>query len=113
MGIGAIWLLSFLCLVDEDHGKLATLYWLPKLHQIHFKSGIVKQFMRGMVVICFGLLGFGGMLDGLESKGFLTSGLFSYDFSAICTTITRCLVWEGLAELIDQTFDKEVSFCLA
>ena len=24
--------------VDEDHSKLPTLYWLPKLHKIHKKS---------------------------------------------------------------------------
>ena len=72
--------------VDEDHGKLPTLYWLPKLQKRPYKSrfianssactttelsilltfcltaiitmslNIAQQFMKGMVKIYFGLL---------------------------------------------------------
>ena len=72
--------------VDEDHSKLPTLYWLPKLHKRPYKSRfianssaftttdlsilltscltaiknhviyIAQQFMKEMVIIYFGLL---------------------------------------------------------
>ena len=71
--------------VDEDHSKLPTLYWLPKLHKRPYKSRfiakssactttklsilltscltaiktmlyIAQQFMKEMVKIYFGLL---------------------------------------------------------
>ena len=72
--------------VDEDHSKLPTLYWLPKLHKRLYKSrfianssactttelsilltscltsiknmslNIAQQFMKEMVKIYFGLL---------------------------------------------------------
>ena len=74
--------------VDEDHSKLPTLYWLPKLHKLPYKSqfianssactttelsiiltscltaiknhvkNIAQLFMKGMVKIYFVLLNF-------------------------------------------------------
>ena len=38
IGIDAIWQLSFGLFVDEEHSKLPTLYWLPKLHKRPYKS---------------------------------------------------------------------------
>ena len=29
--------------VDEDHSKLPTLYWLPKLHKIPYKSSFIAN----------------------------------------------------------------------
>ena len=29
--------------VDEDHGKLSTLYWLPKLHKQPYKSRFIAN----------------------------------------------------------------------
>ena len=37
IGIDAIWQLSLGLFVDEDHSKLPTLYWLPKLHKRPYK----------------------------------------------------------------------------
>ena len=81
IGINAIWQLSLGLFDDEDHSKLPTLYWLPKLHKRPYKSrfiansssctptelsilltscpmsiNIAQQFMKGMVKIYFGLL---------------------------------------------------------
>ena len=56
--------------VDEDHSKLPTIYWLPKLHKRPNKSrfianssslktmslNIAQHFVKGMVKIYFGLL---------------------------------------------------------
>ena len=77
---------KFWAFVDEDHSKLPTLYWLPKLHKRPYKSRIIAnssscataelstlltscltaiknhvikyalQFMKGIVKIYFGLL---------------------------------------------------------
>ena len=32
---------KFGLLIDEDHGKLPTLYWLPKLHKRPYKSHFI------------------------------------------------------------------------
>ena len=29
--------------VDEDHSKLPTIYWLPKLHKRHYKSRFIAN----------------------------------------------------------------------
>ena len=72
--------------VDEDHSKLPTIYWLPKLHKRPYKSRVIanssactttelsilltscltaiknhvikycKKIMKEMVQMCFGLL---------------------------------------------------------
>ena len=77
---------KFALFVDEDHSKLPTLYWLPKIHKRPYKSRfnanssactttelsilllscltaiknhVIKQlFMKEMVKIYFGLLKF-------------------------------------------------------
>ena len=43
MGIDAIWQLSLGFFVDEDHSKLPTLYWLPKLHKWPYKSRLIAN----------------------------------------------------------------------
>ena len=35
--------LSFGLFVDEDHSKLPTLYWLPKLHKLPYKSRFIAN----------------------------------------------------------------------
>ena len=132
IGIDAIWQLKFVLFVDEDHSKLPTLYWLPKLHKRPYKSrfianssactttelsilltscltaiktmslNIAQQFMKEMVKIYFGLL---KILNKLKSRGFLASGLSTYDFSTLYTTLPHNLIKEKLTELIEQTFN--------
>ena len=43
------------------------------------------------------------------SRGFLTSGLSTYDFSTLYTTLPHNLIKEKLTELIEQTFNRECS----
>ena len=46
IGIEAIRLLNFCVIIDEDHCKIPTLYWLPKLHKrpyIYFKSRFIAN----------------------------------------------------------------------
>ena len=49
----------------------------------------------------------------LKSRGFLASGLSTYDFSTLYTTLPHNLIKEKLTELIEQTFNREGSLYLA
>ena len=41
--IDAIWQLSLGVFVDEDHSKLSTLYWSPKLHKRPYNENIISN----------------------------------------------------------------------
>ena len=47
----------------------------------------------------------GEILNKLKSRGFLASGLSTYDFSTLYTTLLHNLIKEKLTELIEQTFN--------
>ena len=51
----------------------------------------------------------GEILNKLKSRGFLASGLSTYDFSTLYTTLPHNLIKEKLTELIEQTFNREGS----
>ena len=61
------------------------------------------------------VLGFysGEILNKLKSRGFLASGLSTYDFSTLYTTLPHNLIIEKITELIEQTFNREGSLYLA
>ena len=46
----------------------------------------------------------GEILNKLKSRGFLSSGLTTYDFSTLYTTLPHNLTKEKPTELIEQTF---------
>ena len=49
------------------------------------------------------------ILNKLKSRGFLASSLSTYDFSTLYTTLPHNLIKEKLTELIEQTFNRDVS----
>ena len=49
----------------------------------------------------------------MKSRGFLASGLSTYDFSTLYTTLPDNLIKEKLTELIEQPFKREGSLYLA
>ena len=49
----------------------------------------------------------------MKSRGFLASGLSTYVFSTLYTTLPHNLIKEKLTELIEQTFNREGSLYLA
>ena len=55
----------------------------------------------------------GEILNKLKSRCFLASGLSTYDFSTLYTTLPHNLIKEKLTELIEQTFNREGSLYLA
>ena len=134
--------------VDENHSKLPTLYWLPKLHKrLHkwpyklrfianssactttelsilltscltaIKNHAIKYcttvYERNGNNLFWSIKNSGEILNKLKSRGFLASGLSTYDFSTLYTTLPRNLIKEKLTELIEQTFNREGSLYLA
>ena len=130
--------------VDEDHSKLPTLYWLPKLHKrpskllfianssactntelsiiltswlTALKNHVIKYCAtaneRNGKNLFWSIKNSGEILKKLKSRGFLASGLSTYDFSALYTTLPHKLIKEKLTELIKQTFNREGSLYLA
>ena len=55
----------------------------------------------------------GEIINKLKSRGFLASGLSTYEFSTLYTTLPHNLIKEKLTELIEQTFNREGSLYLA
>ena len=74
---------------------------------------IAQLFMKETVKNYFGLLKILENLNKLKSRGFLASGLSTYDFSTLYTTLPHNLIKEKLTELIEQTFNRESSLYLA
>ena len=98
--------------VDEDHSKLPTLYWLPKLYKRTYKSCFIANssacttselsillascltaiknhvirycttvYERNGKKIFLSIKNSGKILNKLKSRGYLASGLSTYDFS--------------------------------
>ena len=75
---------------------------------------IAQQFMKEMVKNLFwSIKNSVEILNKLKSRGFLASGLSTYDFSTLYTTLPHNLIKEKLTELIEQTFNREGSLYLA
>ena len=55
----------------------------------------------------------GEILNKLKSRGFLASGLSTYDFSTLYTTLPHNLIKEKLTGLIEQTFNREGTLYMA
>ena len=98
--------------VDEDHSKLPTLYWSPKLHKRPYKSRFIAYFSSCTTIelsivltacltaiknhnikycttvnetngrkLFWSIKNSGEILKKIESRGFRSSGLSTYDFS--------------------------------
>ena len=57
---------------------------------------IAQQFMKEMVKFILSIKNSGEILNKLKSRGFLASGLSTYDFSTLYTTLPRNLIKEKL-----------------
>ena len=130
--------------VNEDHGKLPTLNWLPKLHKRSYKSRFIANssaftttelsilltscltaIKNHVIKYCttvyekndkklfWSFKNSGEILNRLKSRGFLASGLSTYDFSNLYTTLPHNLIKEKLTELIEETFNREGLLYLA
>ena len=83
---------------------------------LRFKNmslNIAQQFMKEMVKKLFwSIKNSGEILNKLKSRGFLASGLSTYDFSTLYSTLSHNQIKEKLTELIEQTFNREGSLYL-
>ena len=80
---------------------------------IAFKNHVIKYcttvYERNGNKLFWSIKNPGEILNKLKSRGFLASGLSTYDFSALYTSLPHNL----LTELIEQTFNREGSLHLA
>ena len=135
---------KFRLFVDEDHSKLPTLYWLPKLHKRPYNSRFIANssactttelsilltscltaiknhvikycttvYERNGKKLFWSIKNSGKILNKLKSRGYLASGLSTYDISTLYTTLPHNLIKEKLTELTEQTFNREGSLYLA
>ena len=74
---------------------------------------IAQQCMKESKNLFWSIKNSGEILNKLKSRGFLASGLSTYDFSTLYTTLPHNLIKEKLIEFIEQTFNREGSLYLA
>ena len=127
--------------VDEDHSKLPTLYWLPKLYKRLYKSRFIANssacattelsilltswltaiknhvikycttvYERNGKNLFWSIKISGEILNKLKSRCFLASGLSTYDFSTLFTTLPHNLIKEKLTELIEKHLTERAHF---
>ena len=135
IGIGAIWQLSLGCLLKlptlywlpklhkwpyksrfianfsactttELSILLTSCLTAIKNHVIKYCTTVYER--NGKSLIWF-IKNSGEILNKIRSRGFLASGLFTYDFSSPYTTLPHNIIKEKLTELIEQTFNREGS----
>ena len=112
---------KFVLFVEADHSKLPTLYWLPKLHKRRFianssactttelsilltscltaiKNHVIKYcktvYEKNGKDLFWSIKNSGEILNKLKSRGFLASGLSTYDSSTLYTTLPHNLIKE-------------------
>ena len=115
---------KFVVFVGEDHSKLPTFYWLPKLHKRSCKSHFIANsssctttelcirltacltairnhsikfcivYERNGKKIFLSIKNSSEILNKLKSKGVLASSLSTYDFSTLYTTLHYNLIKE-------------------
>ena len=119
--------------VDEDHSKLPTFYWLPKLHKRPYRSRFIASSSKCtttelsiLLTSCFtaiknhvikyctavykrngkslfwSIKNSGEILNKLKPRGFIASGLSTYDFSTLYTTLPHNLIKEKLTNYLNK-----------
>ena len=81
-----------------------------KNHVIKYCTSVYER--NGKKIFC-SIKNSGEILNRLKSRGFLASGLSTYHFTTLYTTLPHNLIKEKLTELIKQTFYREGSLYLA
>ena len=79
----------------------------------HFIKYCTTVYERNGKKLFWSIKNSGEFLKKLKSRGFLASGLSSYDFSTLFTTLPNNLIKKKLIELIEHTFNREGSLYLA
>ena len=131
IGIDAIWQLSLGCLLMRTiasflhytgylnfiNDPINHVLLLILMHELSIQNHVIKYcttvYERNGKNLFWSIKNSGEILNKLKSRGFLASGLSTYDFSTLYTTLPHNLIKEKLTELIEQTFNREGSLYLA
>ena len=139
IGIGAIWQLSKGCLLIRTIASLlrytgylnfinGPINRVSLLILVHvqlpsclfftaIKKHVIKYcttvYERNCKKLFWSIKNSGEILNKLKSRGFPASGLVTYDFSTLYTTLSHNLIKDKLTELIEQIFNREGSLYLA
>ena len=98
------------CTTTELSKLLTSCLTAVKNHVIRYCE---KVYERSGKNLFWSIGGSGGVLGGLRSGGFRAAGLSACGFSTLYTALPRGLVREGLINLIEWTFKREGSPCVA
>ena len=101
---------SSICATTELSTLLTSCLAGIKIHVIKYCTTVYD---RNSKKLFWSIKNSGEILNKLFSRGFLASGLSTYDFSTLYTTLPHNLIKEKLTELIEQTFNREGSLYLA
>ena len=101
---------SSACTTTELSILLTSCLTAIKNHVIKYCSTVYERNGKNLF---WSIKNSGEILNKLKSRGFLASGLSTYDFSTLYTTLPHNLIKEKLTELIEQTFNREGSLYLA
>ena len=80
-----------------------------KNHVINYCETVFERNGKGL----FWPIKNSGEILKLKSKVYLASGLSTYDFSTLYTTLPHNLIKEKVTELTEQTFNRQCSLYLA
>ena len=101
------------CKYFAIHSGYGTITLLSHCHVIKYCTIVYE---RNGKKLFWSIKNLGEILNKLKSRGFLASGLSTYDLSTLSTlytTLPHNLITEKLTKLIGQTFNREGSFYLA
>ena len=101
---------SSACSTTELSILLTSCLTAIKKHVIKYCTTVYE---RNGKIFFWSIKNSGEILNKLKSRGFLASGLSTYDFSTLYTSLPHNLIKEKLTELIEQTFNREGSLYLA
>ena len=95
---------SSACTTTELSALLTSRLTAIKNHVIKYSKTVYE---RNGENLFWSVKNSGEILNKLKSRGFLASGLSTYDFSTLYTTLPHNLIKEKLTELTEQTFNWE------
>ena len=100
---------SSACATTELSTLLTSCLTGIKIHVIKYCTTVYE---RNGKILFWSIKNSGEILNKLFSRGFLASGLSTYDISTLYTTLPNNLIKEKLTELIKQAFNREGSLYL-
>ena len=102
--------ISSACTSTELSIILTSCLTLIKNHVIKYYTTVYEKNGKNLF---WSIKNSGEILNKLKSRGFLGSGLSTYNFSTLYTTLSHNLIKEKLTALIEQTFNRGCLLYLA